>query len=83
MRQKRISSELGQLTAPEIGAQDLQLGEVVHPYANKAGVGVFSFLRNVVMNLLRRGDYRSICQGVRELAYDFKAILALDWVRLA
>jgi hypothetical protein len=37
-----------------------------------AGVAVISFLRTVVMNLLRRGGYRSIRQGLRELAYDIK-----------
>jgi len=44
---------------------------------------VFSFLRSVVMNLLRRGGYRSIRQGFRELAYDIKGMLALGGVRLA
>jgi len=44
---------------------------------------VFSFLRTVVMNLLRRGGYRSIRQGFRELAYDIKGILALGGVQLA
>jgi len=44
---------------------------------------VFSFLRSVVMNLLRRGGFRSIRQGFRELAYDIKGMLALGGVRLA
>lgn len=35
---------------------------------------MFSFLRTVVMNLLRRGGYRSVRQGFRELAYDIKAL---------
>lgn len=43
--------------------RDTQLGEDAHRYANRSGVGVFSFLRTVVMNLLRRGGYRSIRQG--------------------
>ncbi len=38
---------------------------------------MFSFLRTVVMNLLRRGGYRSIRQGLRELAYDISGMLAL------
>jgi hypothetical protein len=29
------------------------------------------------MNMLRRGGYRSIRQGLRELAYDIKGMLAL------
>jgi hypothetical protein len=41
---------------------------------------VFSFLRTVVMNLLRRGGYRSIRQGLRELAYDIKGMLAPEGV---
>ncbi len=42
-----------------------------------------TLLRTVVMNLLRRGGYRSIRQGFRELAYDIKGMLALGGVRLA
>ena len=34
-------------------ARDAQLGEDAHRYANRTGVAVFSFLRTVVMNLLR------------------------------
>ena len=60
--------------------RDTQLGEDAHRYANRTGVGVFSFLRTVVMNLLRRGGYRSIRQGFRELAYDIKGMLALGGV---
>ena len=60
--------------------RDTQLGEDAHRYANRTCVGVFSFLRTVVMNLLRRGGYRSICQGFRELAYDIKGMLALGGV---
>jgi hypothetical protein len=44
---------------------------------------VFSFLRTVVMNLLRRGGYRSIRQGLRDLADDSKGMLALGGVSLA
>lgn len=40
----------------------------------------FSFLRTVVMNLLRRAGYRSIRQGLRELAYDIRGMLALGGV---
>jgi hypothetical protein len=35
------------------------------------------------MNLLFRGGYRSIRQGLLELAYDIKGILALGGVQLA
>jgi predicted transposase YbfD/YdcC len=36
-------------------ARDTQLGEDAHRYANRIGAPLFSFLRTVVMNLLRRG----------------------------
>ena len=61
-------------------ARDAQLGEDAHRYANRTGAPVFSFLRTVVMNLLRRSGYRSIRQGLRELAYDIKGMLALGGV---
>jgi hypothetical protein len=35
------------------------------------------------MNLLRRGGYRSIRQGLRDLAYDIKEMLALGGVKTA
>jgi hypothetical protein len=35
-----------------------------------------------VMNLLRRGGYRSIRQGLRELAYDIEGMLALGKVAM-
>ncbi|MFZ0407548.1 MAG: hypothetical protein WAM11_05490 [Cyanobium sp.] len=44
---------------------------------------MFSFLRTVVINLLRRGGYRSIRQGLRELADDIKGMLALGEVSVA
>lgn len=60
--------------------RDVQLGEDSHRYANRTGASVFSFLRTVVMNLLRRGGYRSIRQGLHELAYDITGMLALGGV---
>ena len=62
-------------------ARDVQLGEDAHRYANRNGAPVFAFLRTVVMNLLRRGGYRSIRQGIRELAYDIKGMLALGGIQ--
>jgi len=47
------------------------------------GAPVFAFLRPVLMNLLRRGGYRSIRRGLRELAYDIRGMLALGGVQLA
>ena len=47
-------------------ARDAQLGEDAHRYANRTGAPVFAFLRTIVMNLLRRGGYRSIRQGLRD-----------------
>ena len=41
---------------------------------------MLSFLRTVVMNLLRRAGYCSIRQGLRELAYDIKGVLGLGGV---
>ena len=58
-------------------ARDAQLGEDAHRYANRIGAPVFAFLRTIVMNLLRRAGYRSIRQGLRELAYDIQGMLAL------
>ena len=64
-------------------ARDAQLHEDAHRYADRTGVAVFSFLRTIVMNLLRCGGYRSIRQGFRELAYDIKGMLALGGVTTA
>ena len=64
-------------------ARDTQLGEDAHRYANRTGAAVFSFLRTIVMNLLRRGGYRSIRHGLRELAYDIEGMLALGGVTTA
>lgn len=58
-------------------ARVVQIGEDAHRYANRTGAPVFGFLRTIVMNLLRRGGYRSIRQGLQELAYDIKGMLAL------
>ena len=44
---------------------------------------MFSFLRTIVMNLLRGCGYRSNRQGLRELAYDIKGMLALGGVTTA
>ncbi|MFO8006242.1 MAG: ISAs1 family transposase [Candidatus Brocadiia bacterium] len=41
-------------------ARDAKLGEHAHPYANRIGAPVFSFLRTIVMNLQHRDGYRSI-----------------------
>ena len=57
--------------------------EDAHRYANRIGAPVFSFLRTVVMNLLRRGGYRSIRRGLRALAHDIKGMLALGGIQLA
>ncbi len=64
-------------------ARDTQLGEDAHRYANRIGAPVFSFLRTVVMNLLRRGGYRSIRRGLRALAHDIKGMLRLGGIQLA
>ncbi len=61
-------------------ARDAQLGEDAHRYANRIGAPVFDFLRTVVMNLLLRGGYRSIRQGLRDLVHDIKGMLALGGV---
>ena len=64
-------------------ARDTQLGEDTHRYANRIGSPVFSLLRTVVMNLLRRGGYRSIRRGLRALSHDIKGMLALGGVQVA
>jgi predicted transposase YbfD/YdcC len=67
-------------------ARDAQLGEDANRYAYHIGVPVFSLVKTVVMNLLRRGGYRSTRQGLREQAYDIKRIqmvsLLETWLRL-
>jgi predicted transposase YbfD/YdcC len=64
-------------------ARDTQLDEDAHRYANRIGAPVFSLLRTVVMNLLRRGGYRSIRRGLRTLSHDIKGMLRLGGVQLA
>jgi hypothetical protein len=54
--------------------RDAQFGQDTHRYAHRTDVPVFSLLKTVVMNLLRRGGYRYIRQGLREPAYDIKGI---------
>ena len=63
--------------------RDTQLDEDAHSYANRIGAPVFSLLRTVVMNLLRRGGYRSIRRGLRTLSHDIKGMLRLGGVQLA
>jgi len=57
--------------------RDVQLGEDAHRYADRVGAPLFSFLRTVVMNLLRRAGYRSVHAGQQELAHDVRRMLAL------
>jgi hypothetical protein len=61
-------------------ARHAQLGEDAHRYANRTDAPVFSLPKTMVMNLLRCGGYRSIRQGLRELAHDIKEMLALGGV---
>jgi len=58
-------------------ARDAQLGEDAHRYANRTGAPVFSFLRTVVMNLLRLGGFQSIRVGMQAVMLDIKALLAM------
>jgi hypothetical protein len=60
--------------------RDVQLGEDAHRYANRIGSPLFSFLRTVVMNLLRRAGFRSIHAGQQDLAHDISRMLALAGV---
>ena len=61
--------------------RDTQLGEDAHRYTNRIGAPVFSCLRTVVMNLLRRSGYRSIRQGLLALVHDIKGMLSLGGVQ--
>jgi len=67
-------------------ARDAQLGEDANRYAYHIGVPVFSLVKTVVMNLLRRGGYRFTRQGLGEQAFDIKRIqmvsLLETWLRL-
>jgi predicted transposase YbfD/YdcC len=60
--------------------RDTQLSEDAQRFTNRTGATVISFLRTVMLNLLRRGDYRSLRKGFRELAYNIKRMLALGGV---
>ena len=55
--------------------RDVQLGEDAHRYANRIGAPLFSFLRTVVMNILRRAGFRSIHAGQQDLAHDISRML--------
>jgi len=46
-------------------------------------VPLFSFLRTVVMNLLRDGGYRSVHAGQQELSHDIRGMLALGGVAMS
>lgn len=59
------------------------MGEDAHRYANPIGALLFSFLRTVVMNLLRQSGFRSIHAGQQEVAHDIGRKLALGEGRLA
>ena len=66
--------------SPDNWVRDVQLGEDAHRYANRIGAPLFSFLRTVVLNLLRRAGFRSIHDGQQELAHDISRMLALAGV---
>jgi predicted transposase YbfD/YdcC len=63
--------------------RDVQLGEDAHRYAHRIGAPLFSFLRTVVMNLLRRAGYRSVQAGQQELAHDISRMLTLGGMNTA
>ncbi|MFM9104390.1 MAG: transposase [Cyanobium sp.] len=63
--------------------RDTQLHEDAHRYANRNGAPLFSFLRTVVMNLLRNGGYRSVHAGQQELSHDIRGMLALGGVAMS
>jgi hypothetical protein len=65
-----------------VRVRDVQLGEDAHRYANRIGAPMFSFLRTVVMNLLRQAGFRSIHAGQQEVAHDITRMLALGEGRL-
>jgi predicted transposase YbfD/YdcC len=63
--------------------RDVHLAEDTHRYTNRVGAPLFSFLRTVVMNLLRRSGFRSIHAGQQEVAHDISRMLALGEGSLA
>ncbi len=63
--------------------RDTQLGEDAHRYAHRNGAPLLSFLRTVVMNLLRRAGFRSIRAGQQELAHDISRMLTLGGMSTA
>ena len=62
--------------------RDVQLGADAHRYANRVGAPLFSFLRTVVMNMLRQSGFRSIHAGQQELGHDITRMLAMGEGRL-
>ena len=60
--------------------RDTQLHEDAHRYANRNGAPLFAFLRTVVMNLLRKGGYRSVHAGQQELSHNIRGMLAMGGV---
>ena len=54
-----------------------------HRYVNRNGAPLFSFLRKVVVNLLRNGGYRSVNSGQQQLNHDIKAMLAHGGVAMS
>jgi hypothetical protein len=62
---------------------DVQLGEDAHRDAHWVGAPLFSFMRTVVINLLRRAGFRSIHAGQQELAHDISRMLMLGGVSTA
>jgi hypothetical protein len=48
------------------------LGGVPTTKQNRTEVPALAFKKQVVMNLLKRGGYRSIRHGLRELDYDIQ-----------
>jgi hypothetical protein len=57
--------------------------EDAHRYANRNSAPLFSFLRTVLMNLLRNGGYRSAHAGQQELSHDIRGMLALGGVTMS
>jgi hypothetical protein len=53
-------------------AREAQLAVDGHRCANRTGAALVSFRRTIVMNLLNKEGFRSIRQGLREMADDIR-----------
>ncbi len=63
--------------------RETEISKDAHRYTNRTGAAVISFLRTVVMNMMRRGGYGSVREGNGKVYCDIKEMHSLGGVQLA